>query len=279
MDVKGCDDEAPFSKHKTRLLNCTVCPHCTNAPSASTYHQPQPHPTERNTVTVRNKNSRSERNTNSSQPMKMYYSDPAVGTMLFATLCRDEQNMNPNRAGMFPEILGGPPHLTTPEQISHWICSIRHINHSVNVNNYANLLYFNNTPFTGVFGLYMANKTLTSMLSLLWTNAISPLLVGRACQHGTPDNSLLRRPRCNTPETTFDRNRLSWTVYQVANLLRRCHKLNILWWWWFFSLLELVLVDTNFDSKPLKLSFCEENLCFCWVINALKCLLTQCWFV
>lgn len=118
MDVKGCDDEAPFSKHKTRLLNCTVRPHCTNAPGASTYHQPQPHPAERNTVTVRNKNSRSERNTNSSQPMKIYYSDPAVGTMLFATLCSDEQNMNPNRGGMFPEILGGPrqtgTHHTSP---------------------------------------------------------------------------------------------------------------------------------------------------------------------
>lgn len=118
MDVKGCDDEAPFSEHKTRLLNCTVRLHCTNAPGASTYHQPQPHPAERNTVTVRNKNSRSERNTNSSQPMKIYYSDPAVGTMLFATLRRDEQNMNPNRAGMFPEILGGPrqtgTHHTSP---------------------------------------------------------------------------------------------------------------------------------------------------------------------
>lgn len=181
MDVKGCDDEAPFSKHKTRLLNCTVRPHCTNAPGASTYHQPQPHPAERNTVTVRNKNSHSERNTNSSQPMKIYYSEPAVCTMLFATLCRDEQNMNPNRAGMFPEILGSPrqtgthhttPHLTTPKQISstfhsHWTCGIRRINHSVNVNNYANLLYFNNTLFTAVLGLYMANKTLTSMLWLL----------------------------------------------------------------------------------------------------------------
>lgn len=61
----------------------------------------------------------------------------------------------------------------------------------MNVNNYANLLYFNNTPFTGVFGLYMANKTLTSMLSLLWTNVISPLLGGGACQLRTPDNSLL----------------------------------------------------------------------------------------
>lgn len=167
MDVKGCDDEAPFSKHKTRLLNCTVRLHCTIAPGASTYHQPQPNPAERNTVTVRNKNSRSERNTNSSQPMKIYYSDPAVGTMLFATLCRDEQNMSSNHAGMFPDILGGPRQTGTHHTSPHWTRGIRCINHSVNVNNYANFLYFNNTLFTGVFGLYIANGTLTSMLSLL----------------------------------------------------------------------------------------------------------------
>lgn len=113
---------SPSIKH----VFLTVLSHCTNAPGASTYHQPQPHPAERNTVTVRNKNSRSERNTNSSQPMKIYYSDPAVGTMLFATLCSDEQNMNPNRAGMFPEILGGPRQTGTnhtsplPSRLNLW---------------------------------------------------------------------------------------------------------------------------------------------------------------
>lgn len=97
MAVRGGDDEAPFWKHKTCLLNCIVCNasslsptlyKCWPAPPLIT--SPQAYPAARNTVAVRKQNTTTKsctepgsKSSSSSALVEIYDSDPAVATALF----------------------------------------------------------------------------------------------------------------------------------------------------------------------------------------------------